>query len=314
MSMKALAPDWYLRVRLKLRHLQLFVALDEYRNLNRAAGSLNMSQPAASKLLGELEEMLGVELFERQSRGVEPNWYGEVMIRHARTVLANLSQAGDELMALKTGDGGSASIGTVMAPAVDAVVAAVEQVRRDLPRLHITVQVETSDILVPRLLESKLDFVVSRIPQDVDPNQFFYEEVSDEEICFVVSDDHPLAEKTGVRLIDLVDRTWVIQPRTSILRRRVDGMFQSAGLQIPTKVTNTPSVFMALATVAKTEAITVMAKTVAQLFTAPGRYRILDFERFSVQPFGLIRLRDKPLSPGAAALFKKVRETLLPGV
>lgn len=313
MSMKALAPDWYLRVRLKLRHLQLFVALDEYRNLNRAAGSLNMSQPAASKLLGELEEMLGVELFERQSRGVEPNWYGEVMIRHARTVLANLSQAGDELMALKTGDGGSASIGTVMAPAVDAVVEAVEQVRRDLPRLHITVQVETSDILVPRLLDSKLDFLVSRIPQDVDPNQFLYEEVSDEEICFVVSDTHPLAGKTGVRLSDLVDRTWVIQPRTSILRRRVDGMFQSAGLQIPTKVTNTPSVFMALATVAKTEAVTVMAKTVAQLFTAPGRYRILDFERFSVQPFGLIRLRDKPLSPGAAALFKKVRATLLPG-
>ncbi|MFD2263936.1 LysR family transcriptional regulator [Lacibacterium aquatile] len=311
--MKTLAPDWYLRVRLKLRHLQLFVALDDYRNLNRAAGSLNMSQPAASKLLGELEEMLGIELFERQPRGVEPNWYGEVMIRHARTVLANLGQAGDELMALKTGDGGSASIGTVMAPAVDAVVDAVEAVRRDLPRLHITVQVETSDVLVPRLVDSKLDFVVARIPQDVDPNPFIYEEVSDEEICFVVSDQHPLAEKAGIRLVDLIDRSWVIQPRTSILRRRVDGMFQSAGLPIPAKVTNTPSVFMALATVAKTEAITVMAKTVAQLFAAPGRFRILDFERFSVQPFGLIRLRDKPLSPGAAALFKKVRGTLLPG-
>ena len=94
-SRAALAPDWFLRVRLKLRHLQLFLALEEHRNLHRAAASLAISQPAASKLLGDLESQLGVTLFERHSRGVTPNWYGEIVIRHARSILSELHHAGE---------------------------------------------------------------------------------------------------------------------------------------------------------------------------------------------------------------------------
>ena len=118
--MSPLPHDWFMRVRLKLRHLQLFIALEDLRNLHRAAERLGMSQPAASKLLGELEGQLGLALFERHPRGITPNWYGETVIRHARGILSSLHQAGDELNALQAGSAGSVSVGTVMAPAVCA--------------------------------------------------------------------------------------------------------------------------------------------------------------------------------------------------
>ena len=94
---------WFIRARLKTRQLLLLVALAEEGNIHRAAQVLNMTQPAASKMLKELEEVLEVTLFERLPRGMQPTWYGESMIRHARMVLTNLNHAHDELSALKAG-------------------------------------------------------------------------------------------------------------------------------------------------------------------------------------------------------------------
>lgn len=94
---------WYVRNRLKTRQLLLIVALAEEGNIHRAAAVLNMTQPAASKLLRELEETLGVALFEREPRGVRATLYGDAMIRHARAVLGSLDQAQEELVALASG-------------------------------------------------------------------------------------------------------------------------------------------------------------------------------------------------------------------
>ncbi|MBV8625646.1 MAG: LysR family transcriptional regulator, partial [Herbaspirillum sp.] len=79
--MKNSDPNWFLRARLKTRQLLLLIALDDTRNIHRAASELNMTQPAASKQLKDLEDMLGVSLFERLPRGMRPSIYGEAMIR-----------------------------------------------------------------------------------------------------------------------------------------------------------------------------------------------------------------------------------------
>src|SRR5471032_2557674 len=107
---------WFIRARLKTRQLLLLVAMEEEGNIHGAAEVLNMTQPAASKLLKDLEDMLEVKLFDRLPRGVRPTWYGETMIRHARMALASLSQAHEEIDALKAGRFGSCSIGAITAP------------------------------------------------------------------------------------------------------------------------------------------------------------------------------------------------------
>ena len=89
--MMSTTTPWFIRARLKTRQLMLLTAISDEGNIHRAAEILNMSQPAASKLLKDLEDMLGVALFERQPRGMRPNWYGETMIRHARIALSSLT-------------------------------------------------------------------------------------------------------------------------------------------------------------------------------------------------------------------------------
>ena len=107
---------WFLRARLKTRHLMLLSAIGEEGNICRAAEMLSMSQPAASRLLRDLEEIIGADLFERQARGVKANWYGEALIRHSRNALSSLTEAATEIEALKAGRTGQVNIGSIAGP------------------------------------------------------------------------------------------------------------------------------------------------------------------------------------------------------
>lgn len=301
--------NWFLKARLKLRHLQLFVALDEHRNLHRAAASLTMSQPAASKLLGDLEDSLGVTLFERHGRGVEPNWYGSLMIRHARTILSGLQEAGEELNDLLAGHSGSVSIGTVMAPAVELVVPVITTLTREHPDLKIAVAVETSDVLAERVQQGVMDFAIGRLPDHVDASCFDYQEISSEELCFVCRDGHPLLRLgRPLTAADLVDATWILQPLGSLLRSRVEALFRAEGVPPPRKVIESASPVISLAMVAENDSVTVFARALAQVFSPTGSCTIVPFhKRFSVEPYGIFWLKDRPLSPGARTALAALR-------
>ena len=131
---------WFIRARLKTRQLLLLVALAEEGNIHRAAQVLNMTQPAASKLLKDLEDVLEVSLFDRLPRGMRPTWYGETMIRHARVALASLNQAHDELSALKAGRFGQVSVGAITAPGLVLLPPAVAMVKREQPDLRVSLR------------------------------------------------------------------------------------------------------------------------------------------------------------------------------
>src|ERR1700758_2638065 len=120
---------WYVRTRLKTRQLLLVVALAEEGNIHRAAAALSITQPAASKLLRELEETLDAPLFERLPRGMRPTLYGDALIRHARMVLGSLDQAQEELAALKAGRLGQVAVGAITSPGVRLLPAAVAAVK-----------------------------------------------------------------------------------------------------------------------------------------------------------------------------------------
>ena len=306
-----LPPDWFLRVRLKFRHLQLFVALDDYRNLHRAAERLGMSQPAASKLLGDLEHMLGVSLFDRHSRGVTPNWYGESLIRHARGMLTSLAQAGDEINALNEGNAGTVSIGTVLAPAVTLLASAVERVHRDSPHLEVNIDVGVSRNLVPRLRDGEFDFAIARIPGGMPAGDFVFEEIGEEALCFVCRAGHPLAAQESFDLTSMLDFPWVLQPPGALMRQRVEHLFLHHKVAPPQRIINTPDIYMALAMVDKSDSITVTTREVADLLCTQPRFAILpSTDALRVQPFGLISLRERRMSPGAAKLMSTLHQMI----
>lgn len=309
--MGVLGENWFLDVRLKLRHFQLFLALDEQRNLHRAAAQLNMSQPAASKLLSDLEANLGIRLFDRHPRGLTPNWYGEIMIRHAHSMLSALRHTGEELNALGEGNAGTVAVGTVMAPAVTLLTSAIERVHRDRPGLKISVDVDVSKVLVPRLLEGELDFAITRIPAGVDAERFVFEEIGEEELCFVCRQGHPLSFKKTLNLADMTSYPWSLQPAGALMRQRVDSLFLHHQVAPPRQIVDTADLLLSLALVDKSDTITVTTREAADLLCPPQRFHLLPFsETLSVQPYGLVSLRHQRLSPGAAALMSTLREII----
>ncbi len=233
---------WYVRNRLKTRQLMLVVALAEEGNVHRAAAVLNMTQPAASKLLRELEETLGVMLFDREPRGVRPTLYGDAIIRHARAVLGSLDQAQEELVALASGRLGHVAIGAITSPGVRLLPAAVAAVKRVHADIRISVEIDTSNVLLEKLAQEKLDIVIGRLSAEHDKVQLRYEPLAGEPVRAVVRAGHPLLKAKALALRDVRDAAWLVPPAGSALRHRFDLMFQRASLALPANVVETAAI------------------------------------------------------------------------
>jgi transcriptional regulator, LysR family len=217
--MKNSDPNWFLRARLKTRQLLLLIALDDTRNIHRAASELNMTQPAASKQLKDLEDMLGVSLFERLPRGMRPTIYGEAMIRHARMALTSLSKAHEDIVALKSGLSGQVDVGVILSPGMALLPPAIARVKEQAPMLRIGVEVESSNILLSRLLHGELDFIIGRILDEEARGGLLYEELADEPVCAVARVGHPFHTRTDLTLADLAGEAWIMAPRAASCAR-----------------------------------------------------------------------------------------------
>jgi DNA-binding transcriptional LysR family regulator len=310
--MDNLNPNWFLKARLKTRQLLLLIALDDYRNIHRAADELHMTQPAASKQIKDLEEMLDVRLFDRLPRGMEPTIYGETMIRHARMALTSLSLAHDDIVALKAGLAGQVEVGVIMTPAMALLPRAIARIKEQAPLLRIGVQLEPSNVLLDQLKRGTLDFMIGRIMEKEDSTGLVYEELTEEPACVVVRQGHPLLERKDLQLQDLAERPWILPPHGSVLRHRFDMMFRRAGLQPPVNVVDTTALLLITALLQQTESLHVMPLEVAQYYAALNVMKILPIELpCKMDAFGIIRQQDHLLSPGADLLLKAVRAAAL---
>jgi DNA-binding transcriptional LysR family regulator len=297
-----------LRAGLKLSHLRMIVAIDDYKQISAAAAALNISQPAASRMLTEMETILKAQLCERVSRGVELTQFGRAFAKRARRILLELHEVDREITALKSGAGGSVYLGTVTAPAMSLAVPAIQQVSAAYPGIEVNVRIETSNVLARELLSAKHDFIMARVPDDLDPRLFNVQDLGVERACLIVRRGHPLMEKSVVTLADLPSYDWVFQPPGTLLRRRVEDLFIAADVPLPTTVVNTASLLLTVALVCSSNAIAPIAREMAEFVTENGggasEVRILqtDFE-IDLKPYSLISVKDRALPPSAKLFY-----------
>jgi DNA-binding transcriptional LysR family regulator len=300
------------RGRLKVSHLRMIVALEEHEMVSAAANALNISQPAASRMIAEMESLLDAKLCERLSRGVRLTPLGRSLARHARSVLLQLLQAEQEITDMRTGRSGSVALGAVTAPAIDLAAPAISKIRSIFPRIELDIKIDTSNALARDLLASRLDFVIARVPDDLDPAQFEYLTIGVEQACLIARGGHPLHSERPVGLAQLNAYDWVMQPRGTPLRRTVENMFLVKNLAPPQRLATTSSVAMTAILVAKSDAIAPLSVEAARFFSgrrgADGAIEILatDFE-IVVQPYSLIKLRNRPMSPAAQSVYDFIR-------
>jgi DNA-binding transcriptional LysR family regulator len=303
---------WFIRARLKTRQLLLLMALDEEGNIHRAAQVLNMTQPAASKLLKELEDMLGVALFDRLPRGMRPTGYGETMIRHARMALASLSQAHDEIDALKSGRYGQVSVGAITAPGLNLLPAAVAQVKQQHPSLRVQLAIETSDVLMERLAQGKVDIVVGRLFERHDKTDLRYEALVEEPVCAVARPGHPLCQVARLTLRDIVGCGWIVPLPGSVLRHRFELMFQEEGLEAPTNLIESTALLFLTKMLQQSDLLAVIATDVARYYAEHGMVALLPITLpAKMDAFGLITRTDRLPSPAAKVMLRALKSAAL---
>ncbi len=296
--------------RLKLAQLRLVAAIEDSGSVSAAAQSLNMSQPAASRLVAEVEAAFGAPMCERLARGVRLTPLGVALARHARSVLLQLAEAERELGDLREGRRGAVSVGAVSGPAFDLMPAAVLEVRERAPEIELSVKIDSSNVLARDLLAGRLDLMLARVPDDLDADEFAAYAVGVEEARLVVRRGHPLLARGAAQLADVAGFEWVMQPRGTPLRRAIEGLFLAANLAPPRRLLATTSLTMTMMTVAKADAIAAVSHEVARFVceaAAPGALAVLPTV-FSlvVQPFSLVSARSRPLSPAARTVYETI--------
>jgi len=299
---------------LQIKHFRLIHAIMEQGQLAIAAKQLSLTQPAASRMLAEIEKIVGAPVFERHPKGMMPTPLGAVLARRAGDLLFGHDETLREIESFKAGRTGSVRVGAVTGGAVAFVVPAIQSLKAEAFGADIHVDVAPSDALMQGLVAGDYDFVLSRIPPGFDVRQFDLYRGRVEEILFLVRARHPLANREQVALADLAGFNWVIQAAGTPLRQAVEEAFLARGLPIPAEIVNTTSLLVMIAYLASSDSISPIAREVAELLgAAPSGANIVRLrmrESIVIAPYHLVVRRNHSVSPVAQRLMDLVRTRL----
>lgn len=302
----------YLNKKLKFSHLRVLDAIGHTHNLTRAAEKIAISQPAFSRLIHELETMIGCSLFNRLLKGMAPNLLGEILIRHARQALLEMQRAEIEINSIVSGYGEIINVGSVSAPAVDYAIQAISKIQNENEYLKINLEINTSKNLIDGLLDGKFDFIFSRSPNDKNRDLIISYPIKEEHIFFIVGKFHPLINKQNIYLEDMIQYPWVVEPEGSFLRQKVDSLFYYEQKSKPKQILSTSSLLVTLAALKNGDTIAALSSSVFRIIGDDGAFHKLNVKHLykdclTIPAYDLISYKDRKLSTAAAALYESMK-------
>ncbi len=308
-------PDALIQRGLKFSHLRMMAALAQTGQISLAAASLGIAQPAASRLLAEVERIVGAPVHTRIGRGITLTPAGEVLSRRAQRMMIELQDTGREMAELAQGQIGQVAIGAVTAPALNLVLPALRSARLSSPGISAEVTVAPSDILCAQLLAGKLDFAIARIPADMDVAQFKGRIIAPEPVLLVVRRGHRLATAATVAAVELLDYDWVMPGSSSPIGGAVLARLERLGLPTPSRRLSTASFLLTLALVMQSNSVAPLAEAVARQFAEgpDAPFAILNIDLgIEVAPYSLLMRAGATLTPAAATLVHLMLQSVTP--
>ncbi len=296
--------DRLLDGRLKIRHLVLATAIADAGSVVRAAEALHITQPVVTRGLHDLEEIVGVELFDRLPRGMRPNVYGQSFLDHSRAVLAQLRSAEEQIHLLRTGELGGVTVGTHLAGSNLLLPRAIAELKREHPGLTVVVREATPDMLQQQLLAGELDLVVGRLPPQPS-GRLRQEKLHDEPIRLVARLGHPAHELENPSLATLRDFPWIIPVAQTALRAELEAIFVEQGLDLPEDRVECTSMLTLRQLLVSTDTIAALPMFIA---TQDDAVRLLPTGLSSIRrSVGVTIGAGRPLSPAARVLLQFLR-------
>ena len=295
--------------RLRMKQLQLLIALDDHKSLHQAASAMAMTQSAASKALQELEGMLDAPLFERSKTGMRPNQFGHCVIRYARLLATDLTSLCQDMAEIRSGRGGHLAVGTIMGAVPQVLVPALDAMQADQPNLSIEIVEDTSLRMLALLDDGRLDLVIGRALVSEQPASYHYEPLGDEPISVVVGYAHAAPRGRELGFADLAGYRWIVYPGQMPMHALLQRELDMAGLGMPPNAISTSSTFVTVTMLQRSaRLVSLLPTSVAELFARQKLLRILPVRMQSrQQTFGIVTRRGGTLSAAAGQLIKLLR-------
>lgn len=276
---------------MELRQLRHFVAVVDCANLSRAAERVAISQPALTRSIKTLEDLLGVELVERKPRGVTPTEAGLALYRHAQIVLNAAQRLTREVRELESGAAGTVHVGVSAMFATQLASRVAHALAKEHPRLALVIDDGFWEDLLRRLQDGRLDLVFSHFPQTSLGPDLVIEPLLTVRSVIAAGRTHPLANRRSLEVADLVTQRWVIAgPPHS--QDAFEKFFAGAGLPAPRDVYRTNSLNLMMSLVGGGGFLSWLPVHLLDCMTAPRDLRVLPMPSGVIErPGGLIYRR-----------------------
>ncbi|MEQ1899974.1 MAG: pca operon transcription factor PcaQ [Devosia sp.] len=299
-----------LNSRIKLRHLNCFLETARLGGVARAGSALGLTQPAVSKALAELEQILGVALFDRSRRALALTEAGEAFKRYAQAGLATLQQGLDSLEAARVGES-VVAFGALPTVAAGIVPRALLEFSQGPFACRTLVESGPSRYLLGLLRTAAIDFVVGRLARPDTMDGLSFEQLYAEQLVLTVRPRHPLAGAALVTLQQVADFQLLMPPRDAIIRPEIDTLLISGGVGRLNAEIETVSNSLGRAYTLGSDAVWVISEGVVRPDIATGQLARLNVDmRATLGSIGITTRAEGHLAPPALHLLECIREQL----
>lgn len=295
--------------RIKFRHLQTFVEVARQKSVMKAAELLHVSQPAVTKTIREMEEVLGVAVFERDGRGIRITRYGDVFLKHAGAALTALRQGFDSVSQERHGDGLPIRIGALPTVSTRIMPHAMSLFLKEDTGARIKIVTGENAVLLEQLRVGDLDLVVGRLAAPEKMTGFSFEHLYSEQVVFCVRAGHPLLAGKAADFSNLGAYPVLMPTRASIIRPFVESFLIANGIaRLPIQIETVSDAF-GRAFVRASDAIWIISAGVVASDIADGVLVTLPIDTSGTSgPVGLTMRTDAVPSMPLSILMQTIRE------
>ncbi|EAP5221184.1 LysR family transcriptional regulator [Salmonella enterica] len=296
--------------RIRLRHLHTFVAVAQQGTLGRAAETLNLSQPALSKTLNELEQLTGTRLFERGRLGAQLTVPGEQFLTHAVKVLDALNTAGQALNRKEDASADVVRVGALPTAALGILPAAIGRFHQQQKSTSLQVATMNNTMLLAGLKSGEIDLGIGRMSDPELMGGLNYELLFLESLKLVVRPGHPLLQET-ITLSRVMEWPVVVSPKGTVPRQNAEALLHSQGCKMPAGCIETLSASLSRQLTVDYDYVWFVPSGAVKEDLRQATLVSLPVPTQSAgEPIGILTRVDIPLSTGAQMLIAAIRKSM----
>ena len=296
--------------RIRLRHLHTFVAVAQQGTLGRAAETLNLSQPALSKTLNELEQLTGTRLFERGRLGAQLTLVGEQFLTHAVKVLDALNSAGQALNRKEGLNNDIVRIGALPTAALGILPTVIGQFHKQQKDITLQVATMNNTMLLAGLKSGEIDIGIGRMSDPDLMSGLNYELLFLESLKLVVRPGHPLLQET-VTLSRVMEWPAVVSPKGTVPRQNAETLLQSQGCKMPAGCIETLSASLSRQLTVDFDYVWFVPSGAVKDDLRRGVLSALPIATQGAgEPIGILTRVDATLTPGTQTLLSAIRKSM----